>query len=144
MSDILPLRDRLVKLSLAWQRRYGVAPAITSAISEFDAAMLLGMEDDEYSSYMANQSAVAKGSDFVFNGTRYQVKANRPSGRSGSTVTLVPKASNYEWDYLIWILYDVHYEIIEAWSWKRDDYIAAFDSIPKVRPQHYRAGTRLK
>lgn len=31
------LRTALVAIALEWQRRYGVAPAITSAVSEYDA-----------------------------------------------------------------------------------------------------------
>ena len=63
-------------------------------------------EFKEYSDYMRDKTAVAKGTDFVYRNIRYQVKANRPSGKKGSKVTMVPKASNYEWDRLIWILYD--------------------------------------
>ena len=40
------LRDKLVEIALQWQSKYGVAPQITSVISEFDAAMLVGMSDD--------------------------------------------------------------------------------------------------
>ena len=99
------LRHELVKLSLEWQKIYGVAPHITSVISEYDAAMLLGMPEEEYASYMQDKTAVSKGSDFEYNGKRYQIKANRPSGKPGSKVTIVAKASNYDWDYLIWVLY---------------------------------------
>lgn len=108
------LRDQLVDIALQWQAEFGVAPQITNAISEYDAAMLVGMSESEYSKYMQDKTAVNKGSDFVFNGTRYQVKANRPSGKHGSLVTMVPKASNYEWDKLIWILYDQNYVMQEA------------------------------
>ena len=60
---------------------------------------------------MQDRTAVAKGLDFEWSGCRYQVKANRPSGKPGSRVTLVPKPKNYDWDRLIWILYNVDYEI---------------------------------
>ena len=105
------LRNKLVEIALQWQERYGVAPSITSTISEYDAAMLVGMSENDYSAYMKDKTAVNKGSDFVFNNTRYQIKANRPSGKKGSFVTMVPKAANYEWDRLIWILYDKNYVI---------------------------------
>ena len=100
------LRDELVRISLEWQEKFGVSPQITSTISEYDAAMLVGMSEPEYSEYMKDKTAVSKGADFVFNNIRYQIKANRPSGKPGSFVTLVSKASNYLWDKLIWILYD--------------------------------------
>jgi hypothetical protein len=63
-------------------------------------------------------SSVKKGYDFKYCGARYQVKGNRPRGKPGSFVTLVPKVRNYEWDFLIWILYNPRYEIQEAWLWK--------------------------
>ena len=137
------LRDELVKIALQWQERYGVAPSITSTISEYDAAMLVGMSENEYSDYMKDKTAVIKGSDFVFNNTRYQVKANRPSGKKGSFVTIVPKAANYEWDRLIWILYDKNYVIQEAWEWEVEEYKDAFDAIKRLSPDHYRKGRCL-
>ena len=70
------LRDKLVEIALQWQSKYGVAPQSTSVISEFDAAMLVGMSESDYSDYMQDKTAVSKGADFVFNHQRYQVKAN--------------------------------------------------------------------
>jgi hypothetical protein len=137
------LRNKLVEIALQWQERYGVAPSITSTISEYDAAMLVGMSENEYSAYMKDKTAVNKGSDFVFNNTRYQVKANRPSGKKGSFVTMVPKAANYEWDRLIWILYDKNYVIQEAWEWGVEEYKDAFDAIKRLSPDHYRKGRCL-
>ena len=137
------LRNKLVEIALQWQERYGVAPSITSTISEYDAAMLVGMSENEYSAYMKDKTAVNKGSDFVFNNTKYQVKANRPSGKKGSFVTMVPKAANYEWDRLIWILYDKNYVIQEAWEWGVEEYKDAFDAIKRLSPDHYRKGRCL-
>ena len=138
------LRDSLIENALSWERAFGNAPAITSAISEFDAAMLVGLTPDQYSKAMTGMTSVHKGFDFQFNEKRYQVKANRPSGKPGSFVTIVPKASNYEWDFLIWLLYNPRYEVQEAWLWSVSDYIAAFDNIKRISPAHYRKGTRLK
>ncbi len=101
------------------------------------------MSESEYSEYMQDKTAVSKGSDFVFKNIRYQVKANRPSGKKGSFVTKVPKASNYDWDKLIWILYDKNYVIQEAWEWNVEDYKLAFDDIKRLSPQHYRQGNCL-
>ena len=137
------LRNKLVEIALQWQERYGVAPSITSTISEYDAAMLVGMSENDYSAYMKDKTAVNKGSDFVFNNTRYQVKANRPSGKKGSFVTMVPKAANYEWDRLIWILYDKNYVIQEAWEWGVEEYKDAFDAIKRLSSDHYRKGRCL-
>lgn len=137
----MTLRERLVETALVWQGQYGVAPAITTAISEYDAAItLLGMADDDYRQSQLQATAVQRGYDFICDGMRYQIKANRPSGRPGSKVTLCGKARNYEWDYLIWILYDREYRIEEAWEWAVADYIAAFDHVTRISPDHMRGG----
>ncbi len=137
------LRQRLIETVLAWEKVFGNAPSITSALSEFDAAQLVGCSLEEYSATMQGMTSVQKGYDFIFNGARYQVKGNRPSGKPGSFVTWVPKATNYEWDFLIWILYNPQYEIQEAWLWKMPDYKSAFDSVNRLSPQHYQQGKRL-
>ena len=80
----------------------------------------------------------------MFKENRYQVKANRPSGKPGSFVTWVPKAHNFEWDFLIWILYNKEYEIQEAWLWDVVAYRQAFEPIKRLSPKHYRDGKRLR
>lgn len=139
----MTLRNKLVDIALQWQESFGVAPSITSAISEYDAALLVGMTESEYSEYMKDKTAVNKGSDFVFNNQRYQVKANRPSGKPGSKVTIVAKAANYLWDKLIWILYDKQYIMQEAWEWDVDKYKLEFDSKSRISPNDYRKGKCL-
>ena len=42
-NDKMTLRNKLVDIALDWQENFGVAPSITSALSEYDAAMLIGM-----------------------------------------------------------------------------------------------------
>ena len=101
------------------------------------------MPDAAYSAYMQDKTAVAKGLDFEWLGRRYQVKANRPSGKPGSRVTLVPKPKNYEWDYLIWILYNKGYEIEEAWQWDVTSFKQTFHQKKRLSPSDYRSGTRL-
>ena len=143
MQKTETLRDRLVAVALEWQGHYGVAPPITAPISELDAARLVGMPDEAYSKFMQDRTAVAKGLDFEWFGSRYQIKANRPSGKPGSRVTLVPKPKNYDWDRLIWILYNVDYEIEEAWLWERDQYRRAFRDKNRLSPDDYRQGRKL-
>jgi len=138
------LRRQLVESALAWERAFGNSPAITSAVSEYDAAMLVGLTPESYSSVMQGATAVQRGYDFKFNGKRYQVKGNRPSGKPGSFVTLVPKATNYEWDFLVWVLYNPTYEIEEAWLWEVSAYKAAFDPVKRLSPNHYRKGAKLR
>ena len=141
MSDIL--RKQLVETALHWQKVYGVAPAITSTVSEYDAARMVGMSDDEYSSYMRDKTAVARGHDFIYKGVKYQIKAVRPSGKPGSNITNAGKARNYEWDILIWIRYNVNYDIEEAWSWDRASYINHFDEKKRISPDDMRQGKKL-
>ncbi len=137
------LRQHLIETVLAWEKAYGNAPSITSALSEYDAAQLVGCSMEEYSVAMQGMTSVQKGYDFIFNGARYQIKGNRPSGKPGSVVTWVLKATNYEWDYLVWILYNPQYEIQEAWLWAAHAYKSAFDSIKRLSPEHYRQGKKL-
>lgn len=51
---------------------------------------------------------------------------------------MVPKASNYEWDRLIWILYDKNYVMQEAWEWNVEDYKMAFENKDRLSPEDYR------
>lgn len=137
------LRKRLVDAALEWQRLYGVAPAITAMLSEYDAAMLVGATEQEYSADAPLRTAVSPGHDFMHAGMRYQVKANRPSGKPGSPVTLVSKAKNFDWDKLIWILYNPGYEMVEAWIWDVEKYRADFESKDRLAPSNMRNGKRL-
>jgi hypothetical protein len=138
------LRRELVALALEWERRYGVSPAITSAISEFDAARLVGHSAASFGLDGEGRTAVTRGADFQYRGLRYQVKANRPSGKLRSPVTLVPKVKNYEWDRLIWLLYDREFQIREAWEWTVDEYRAAFDAVRRLSPAHMRRGRQVR
>ncbi|MEO6051666.1 MAG: hypothetical protein ABIP78_10090 [Pyrinomonadaceae bacterium] len=137
------LREHLVAASLAWEIAYGNAPQITTVLSEYDAAKLVDCSLTTYSKSMQGISAVQKGHDFVFQGVRYQVKGNRPSGKKGSFVTWVPKATNYDWDYLIWILYNPKYQIQEAWQWDVVTYKSSFDMVKRLSPANLRLGMRL-
>ena len=138
------MRNKLVKLSLEWQKRFGVCPAITSTVSEYDAAILIGMSEEEYSTFMQNRTAVSKGYDFIYNDLRYQIKANRPSGKKGSKITKVPKATNYDWDFLIWIEYDKFYEILQVWQWSVRDYKREFENKKRLSPKDYMKGENIK
>src|SRR4029077_2217849 len=134
------LRQHLVDASLQWERTFGIAPAITSALSEYDAACLVGCSEADFCSGRTGMTAVSKGYDFLFNGKRYQVKANRPSGKPGSVVTLVAKATNYEFDFLLWLLYEHHYRVLEAWQWDAATYESRFDAVKRLSPTLMRHG----
>lgn len=141
--DLGALRERLVSVALEWQEAMGVAPHITSAVSELDAARLLGCSDREFCGQATNRTAVSKGHDFIFGGKRYQVKANRPSGKPGSFVTLVAKPKNFDWDFLIWILYDTKFHIQEAWMWEVSSYQKTFEFQKRISPADMRRGRKL-
>ncbi len=147
MSRAAQLRAHLVRLALEWERYFGVAPAITNAVSELDAALLVGMGEDAYCAGGRPRTAVTRGNDFAFNGLRYQVTANRPSGKKGSFVTWVTKkkekAGQYGWDRIIWILYDRRYVLQEAWEFDADDYKARFANKTRLSPDDMRLGRRL-
>ena len=137
------LRNRLVAVTLEWERVFGVAPSITSAISEYDAARLVGHTDESYGKACVGRTAVTRGCDFIYNGLRYQIKANRPSGKPGSPVTKVGEAKNYDWDRLIWLLYDRNFVLQEAWEWDINQYRAEFEGCPRLAPADMRKGKRL-
>ena len=137
------LRTGLVANALRWEQRFGNAPSITTVLSEYDAAMLVGMTEDEYAKCMQGATTVQKGYDFRFNGQRFQVKGNRPSGKLGSNVTWVPKATNYDWDHLIWTLYDPAYQIVEAREWDVANYQTQFHEVKRMSPAHHRQGKCL-
>jgi hypothetical protein len=138
------LRAQLVSIALEWERTFGNAPSITTVLSEYDAAMLVGLSESEYSVCISRPTAVQKGYDFVHQGRRYQVKGNRPSGKRGSLVTWVPKATSYDWDYLVWVLYDRGYVIQEAWLWDVEAYRTAFHEVVRLSPAHHRKGKQLR
>ncbi len=137
------LRQNLVNSALAWESSFGNAPQITGVLAEFDAAILVGCSVKDYSLLMQKMTAVNKGYDFMFNEKCYQVKGNRPSGKSGSRVTLVQKPKNYEWDFLVWVLYDKKYKIQEAWLWDVSEYKHTLGSVKRISPSHMREGKSL-
>ncbi len=137
------LRQQLIDVALEWQKQFGVAPAITPALSEYDAAILVGCSEEECQENGQSRTAVTRGHDFKHNNIRYQVKGNRPSGKPGSPVTIVVKATNYDWDKLIWILYDTQYNIQEAWEWDADGYKREFYSKQRISPSDMRKGKNL-
>lgn len=142
-EDSVNLREKLISVALEWQEFFGIAPAITSALSEYDAAMLIGCTEPAFQKCLGNMTAVTKGYDFIFEEKRYQVKASRPSGKKGSSVTLVSKAKNYDWDYLIWILYNKSYEIQEAWLWDVKHYKMVLGCKKRLSPDDMRQGKNI-
>lgn len=128
------LKNQLIKSCLDWERLIGVAPHITSAISEYDAMKLVGMSEQEILQQSGGKTAVQKGHDFIYKYVKYQVKANRPSGKKGSSVTITSKAKNYEFDKLIWILYNTNFVIKTAYKLDVKDYKDRLGHLKYVRP----------
>jgi hypothetical protein len=56
---------------------------------------------------------------------------------------LFQKHKNYEWDILIWLLYDKNYVLQEAWQWNVQDYVEMFHNKKRLSPKDYRKGKRL-
>lgn len=138
------LRKQLVQAALHWESHFGVAPSITSAISELDAALLVGMKEDDYCAGGQTRTAVSKDVDFIFQKNRYQVTANRPSGKKGSKVTWVKQKTEkrrpFGWNRLIWILYDRFYVVQESWEFTAAEYRRKFGALVRLSPDHMRKG----
>ena len=60
------LRTQLVAIALEWEIRFGIAPSVTSAISEYDAALLVGCSEQDYCACRKLRTAVSKGHDFTY------------------------------------------------------------------------------
>lgn len=131
-------RTILVETALSWEKRYGVMPAITSAVSEYDAARMIGISGKEIERIFQTQTAVTRGYDFIWNDVKYQIKANRPSGKKGSIVTMISKPRNYDWDNLIWLLYDKEFNVMEGLLFSQQNFKSEFDTLNIVRPVHLR------
>jgi hypothetical protein len=64
----MTLRDRLVQTALEWEKRFGFFPGqagITTAVSEYDSAMMLGHDEAGYISSVEGRSSVGRGHDFM-------------------------------------------------------------------------------
>jgi hypothetical protein len=130
-------------VSLEWEKRFAVAPRITADLAEYDAAKLAGTSLRIGKGRKESDTAVMRGIDFWKENLRYQVKSNRPSGKPGSPVTLVGKASNFDWDRLVWILYNREYQIEEAWEFSTNRYRRLFQSKSRISPDDMRKGSKL-
>jgi len=137
------LRDLLVQTSLEWERRFAVAPQITASVAEYDAAKLVGTSLRIGKGRRESDTAVTKGVDFRKGNISYQVKSNRPSGKPGSKVTLVGKATSFDWHKLVWVLYDREYNIQEAWEFPLKKYRELFGAKKRISPEDMRQGTKL-
>src|SRR5262249_9796546 len=114
------------------------------SLAEYDAAKLVGCPSRDYQISMEGRTAVSRGHDFLYDGRRYQVKANRPSGKPGSFVTLVSRPKNYDWDLLVWVLYDRQYKLQEAWLWDVADFKRLLGRRSRLSPKDLRKGQCLK
>ena len=82
-TNAADLRRRLVEIALQWQECFGVAPAITSVVSELDAARLVGMPDDEYCAGGADRTFVTKRLRFQIQGLPIPSKGQSPERQAG-------------------------------------------------------------
>ena len=139
----MTLREKLIGIALKWHQAYGNAPGITGTLGEYDAAMMVGCTEEEYRSQMRDRSVVARGYDFKHCGKRYQVRANRPSGRRGSPVTWVRKPRNYEWDFFLWVHYNTDFKPREVWLWPVADFRTRLGEKRRLSPADIRQGKRL-
>ena len=139
----MSLRNELVKLALKWEKQFGVAPNITGIVGEYDVAMQVGLDEEEYSYCMRGTTAVQRGHDFIYNDKKYQVKACRPSGKPGSKITKGPDVRNYDWDYLVWVRYNKNYQVQEMWRFGRNKFELLFADKKRLTPDDMRMGKCL-
>jgi hypothetical protein len=137
------LRDQLVSITMEWEKKYDIAPRITGSISEYDAAMRIGLTEEEYSSQMQTRTAVSKGHDFIYKSKKYQVKACRPSGKHGSKITWVKKPRNYDWDYFIWMQYNTDYTLKVFYKCNKKSFIDKFGLKNRLSPSDIQEGQKL-
>ena len=103
-NDEMTLRNKLVDIALDWQENFGVAPSITSAISEYDAAMLIGMPESEYSDYMQDKTAVSKFPRVIGTGTLVRYLSRICGTFPYDSVVPVPMIRVFIFLYLIVVL----------------------------------------
>jgi hypothetical protein len=146
-EDTMSIRDQLVQTVLKWEEMFGFFPGqagVTAAVSEYDAAMILGLSEAQYARSVDGRSSVGRGYDFMFKDKRVQVKANRPSGLPGSAVRNAgPKVKTGPWDIFIYILYDKDYAVQEVYQFDPDMYETMFSNKEKLRLEDMRKGHRL-
>ncbi len=133
---------------LRWEDTFGYFPGqagAMAAVSEYDVAMLLGYSESEYINCLRGRTAVSRGCDFLFQGRRIEVKANRPSGKPGSAVwNAGPKVKSISWDSLIYVLYGQDYEMLEAWKFTPELYERLFAGKSKLSLDDMRKGMLLR
>ncbi len=109
MSTARDLRKQLVDVALEWEKHFGVAPSITSAISELGAARLVGMSED---AYCAGEAHIAPPSRriLILSAAKSVTKllpadlVERRSLRSDSSAIRQRKSGLSVGIWLIWIL----------------------------------------
>lgn len=168
MKTINEITDRLIKCSIEFENQTGIVPAVSSALSEIDAMIGIGMSEKDIFGYKIKQKTRQKGHDFEYRGLKYQVKVDRESikegfgpGKNKHNSLISPRG---EWDVLIWIEYDCDYKIISAYKWTKKDFkdkkikdenkktkkIRHFNSLKwmfdhnnGIRPQHIKQGNKI-
>jgi hypothetical protein len=140
---MLRLRDRLIHSILEWQEKYGNAPHITPTISEYDAARLVGMSEEEYAQRERGRTPASRKFNFIYKEKRYRVFGSRQFSEGPGRAVIHKKPTNYEWDYFICILYNRPYVIEEAWLWNVASFEEYFDQNDRMPLNDMRSGQRL-
>ncbi|MBF0180503.1 MAG: hypothetical protein HQM03_10825 [Magnetococcales bacterium] len=139
------LRNDLLVVGRRWQEQFGMTPINYAVIAVYDAAMLVGMTEEQFAEYMQERVlSVGREADFVFERKRYLVKAYRQTDTGGGNrVRYVPKAQHMQWDLLVMILYDAELIVMGAWRMTWDEYIAHCDNKEKLTLEDYQKGERI-
>jgi hypothetical protein len=122
MSTARDLRKQFVDVAREWEKHFGVAPSITSAISELGAARLVGMSEDAYCAGGTHRGSM-KGSKVRL--VSHKTEKKRPFG----------------WDRLVWIRYDRFYRIQEVREFTADEYRRKFGVCSTAGGRHEKRPT---
>lgn len=142
--SVNPLRDQLVSVVLEWQEKYGVSPVNLAVLAALDAALQVGMSDEDYAGQMLERTqSSSQNADFVMNKQRYIVKAYRQNLKLMNKVRYIARPQHMEWDVLIFITYDPHYMIIGAWEMLREDYMVKYGDKERLLPEELQVGRNL-
>lgn len=97
-------RETLVNLALDWHCPPGLTPGASYSVARYDAALLAGLPEPAC-------RAAALGAGFSREGLRYEVIASRDPDPAR-----LPRLRPPSGDRLIWLAYDRHYALLEAWE----------------------------
>lgn len=137
------LYNDLINISLKWEKEYGIVPKILPEILKYDAVIYIDYDLDAYAKQIKTRKTNPSGYDILFKGKKYLVKGGRRIGENISTISPMDKPKNKNWDYLIWILYDQEFKVLEVWQWENKVFYKKFQNKTRITADKMRTGKYL-